>query len=185
MAERLVMAPIFRRAQPTGAATQKNGEILSRDYAASAIFLLAVTFVTFGALSRTEGCLAMARKFTFRQLVVLIFALWYDLSRGQIGSRTGFTENRVSQLLTRMRRKEIDDEDYEKLLSAVVRRRAMVPLTRAFVEAFDGLDRESALTEDEQAAISKDPCAGLSDGSRRPSPSSTKPALSPASRSES
>jgi tetratricopeptide (TPR) repeat protein len=95
----------------------------------------------------------MARKFTFRQLVVLILALWYDLSQVEIAGRTGYTESQVSQFLTRVRKKEIDDATYGKLLSAMARRPAEVPLTRAFVEALDGLHRESRLTEAEQAAI--------------------------------
>jgi tetratricopeptide (TPR) repeat protein len=95
----------------------------------------------------------MARTLTFRQLVVLILALWYDLSRSEIGERIGKTESQVSQLLKRLRKKEIDDDTYELLLSAVARRRAAVPLARAFVEALDAVDRESRLTEEEQAAI--------------------------------
>jgi tetratricopeptide (TPR) repeat protein len=95
----------------------------------------------------------MARRFTFRQLVVLILALWYDLNRVEIGRRTGYTEDQLSKFLKRLRKKEIDDEVYGKLIAAVARRPAEVPLTRAFVEALDGLDRESGLTEEEQVAI--------------------------------
>ena len=95
----------------------------------------------------------MARRFTFRQLVVLILALWYDLNRVEIGRRTGYTEDQLSKFLKRLRKKEIDDEVYGKLIAAVARRPAEVPLTRAFVEALDGLGRESGLTEEEQVAI--------------------------------
>ena len=95
----------------------------------------------------------MKRTLTLRQLVVLILALWYDLGWAEIGNRTRKTESQVSQLLKRLRKKEIDDDTYELLLSAVARRPAEVPLTRAFVEALDGLHRESRLTEAEQAAI--------------------------------
>lgn len=95
----------------------------------------------------------MAKTFTLRQRVVLILCLWYDVGRDELGNRTGYTQSQVSQLLTRVRQREIDDETYAKLLSGVVRRRATVPLTQAFVEAFDALERESELTELEQASI--------------------------------
>jgi hypothetical protein len=49
------MAPILQHAGPIRTATQKNGEILSREYVAAEIFLLGVTLVAFEALSRTEG----------------------------------------------------------------------------------------------------------------------------------
>jgi tetratricopeptide (TPR) repeat protein len=95
----------------------------------------------------------MAKTFTLRQRVVLILCLWYDVGRDELGNRTGYTLSRVSQLLTRERQREIDDATYAKLLSGVVRRRATVPLTQAFVEAFNALERESALTAEEQASI--------------------------------
>ncbi|MES1245867.1 MAG: hypothetical protein ABUT39_29940 [Acidobacteriota bacterium] len=97
----------------------------------------------------------MAKTFTLRQRVVLILCLWYDVGREELGKRTRkpLSLSRVSQLLTRARQREIDDEDYENLLSGVVRRRATVPLTQAFVEAFDALERESALSAEEQASI--------------------------------
>lgn len=96
----------------------------------------------------------MARMFTIRQWVVLILCLWYDLGRGELGDRVGYSESQVSQFLTRARRREIKDETYEKLLSGVVRRRATVPLTQAFVEAFVALDRdESGLTEEEASSV--------------------------------
>ena len=97
----------------------------------------------------------MAKTFTLRQKVVLILCLWYDVGRDELGKRTGYSLSRVSQLLTRERQREIDDETYAQLLSGVVRRRATVSLTQAFVEAFDALDRESALTAEEQASIEK------------------------------
>lgn len=95
----------------------------------------------------------MAKTFTLRQRVVLILCLWYDVGREALGKRTGYSQSQVSQLLTRARQREIDDETYAKLLSGVVRRRATVPLTQAFVEAFEALEREGELTEFEQASI--------------------------------
>jgi tetratricopeptide (TPR) repeat protein len=98
----------------------------------------------------------MARKLTFRQLVVLILALWNDLSQKQIGARTRMAPKRLSALLTRERQKEIDDDVYELLLSAVAHRRAEVSLVRACLESLDALDRESELAEEEQTAIEEE-----------------------------
>lgn len=95
----------------------------------------------------------MDKTFTLRQRVVLILCLWYDVGRGKLGERTGYSESQISQFLVRLRQRDIDDETYAKLLSGVVRRRATVPLTQAFVAAFEALEQESALTELEQASI--------------------------------
>lgn len=95
----------------------------------------------------------MAKALTLRQRVVLILCLWYDVGRGELGAKTEYTESQVSQFLVRLRRRDIDDRTYARLLSGVVRRRAAVPLTEAFVEAFDALERERVLTEEEQASI--------------------------------
>jgi tetratricopeptide (TPR) repeat protein len=153
---------IFHRAKRFRIPTQKTGEILSIGYAVPAKFPLGVTFPACEAHTRTEGCLAMKRKRTLRQLVVLILALWYDLSQEEIGRRTGMTFDVVSKHLKRLRKKEIDDDVYELLLSAVAHRPAEVPLTRAFVEALDALHQESGLTEEEQASIEE----SVLDGSR-------------------
>lgn len=102
----------------------------------------------------------MARKLTFRQLVVLILALWNDLSQKQIEGRARMPPKRLSALLTRQRQKEIDDEVYELLLSVVARRRAEVSLVRACLEALDALDRESGLIEEEQTAIEEEVLEG-------------------------
>jgi tetratricopeptide (TPR) repeat protein len=102
----------------------------------------------------------MARKLTFRQLVVLILALWNDLSQKEIAGRVRMTPKRLSALLTRERKKEIDDDVYELLLSVVARRRAGVSLVRACLDALDALDRESGLAEDEQVAIEEEVLEG-------------------------
>ena len=70
------------------------------------------------------------------------------------------TQSRISQLLTRQRQKEMDDDVYELLLSAVARRRASVSLVRACLEALDALDQESDLTEEEQTAIEEEVLEG-------------------------
>jgi tetratricopeptide (TPR) repeat protein len=96
------------------------------------------------------------RKLTFRQLVVLILALWNDLSQKEIESKAGLTAGRLSQFLTRRRKKEIDDDLYAKLLAVVAHRPAAVSLTTAFVEALDALSQESVLIEEEQAGIEEE-----------------------------
>ncbi|MFL6294158.1 MAG: hypothetical protein ACJ759_24955, partial [Thermoanaerobaculia bacterium] len=102
----------------------------------------------------------MARKLTFRQLVVLILALWNDLSQKEIAGRVRMPQKGLSQLLKRQRQKEIDDDVYELLLSAVAHRRAGVSLVRACLEALDALDRESGLTEEEQSGIEEEVLEG-------------------------
>ncbi len=102
----------------------------------------------------------MTRKLTFRQLIVLILAIWYDLSHKEIRTRIRpkiiMSPSRLSQLLKRQRQKEMDDDIYEILLSAVSTRRAEVSVTRAFLEALDDLHQESRLTEEEQEAIEEE-----------------------------
>jgi tetratricopeptide (TPR) repeat protein len=99
----------------------------------------------------------MAKALTLRQRVVLILCLWYDVGRDELGQRTKkpLSQSRVSQLLTRVRKREMKDAAYERLLAGVVRRPATVPLTQAFVEAFDALDQEDVLTLEEQASIER------------------------------
>ncbi len=96
------------------------------------------------------------RKLTFRQLVVLILALWNDLSQKEIESKAGLDAGRLSRILTKRRKKEIDDDLYETLLAVVAHRPAAVSLTRAFVEALDALGQESILSEEEQAGIEEE-----------------------------
>jgi tetratricopeptide (TPR) repeat protein len=94
--------------------------------------------------------LAMARKLTFRQLLVSILALWNDLSHKEIGARTGMPPKRVS---LHLRRGELKDETFERLLAAVNRRPAAVPIVTACLEALEALEQDGDLTEDERAEI--------------------------------
>jgi tetratricopeptide (TPR) repeat protein len=92
----------------------------------------------------------MARKLTFRQLLVSILALWNDLTHKEIGARTGMPAKRVS---LHLRRGDLKDEVFEKLLAAVAPRRAAVPVVTACLEALAALEQEGDLTEEERAAI--------------------------------
>jgi tetratricopeptide (TPR) repeat protein len=92
--------------------------------------------------------------FTIRQHILRILCVWDDLGRNELADRLGRKESWVSQFLVRGRKGDIRDASYEKLLSGVVRRPATVPLTQAFVEAFDALEREeSGLTGEEAASV--------------------------------
>ncbi len=104
----------------------------------------------------------MAKTFTLRQRVVLILCVWHDVGRDELGQRTKkpLSQSRVSQLLIRVRKREMKDEEYERLLSGVVERWATVPLTEAFVEAFEALEREGALTDEEQVSIEQSTLEG-------------------------
>ena len=59
-------------------------------------------------------------KLTFRQTLLQILAVLYDLSFKQIGARCGMTERNVSHHLRRPRRRDdIKDDVFERLLSAI------------------------------------------------------------------
>jgi tetratricopeptide (TPR) repeat protein len=97
----------------------------------------------------------MARKLTFRQLVLSILALWNDLSQKVIAARAGLRQGQVSEYLARERKREMDDEVYERLLAAITTRRAAVPIVEGCLEALDALDREGDLSEEERGEIER------------------------------
>ncbi len=102
----------------------------------------------------------MARKLTFRQLVLSILALVAGLGHKEIGARLGLRRESVADYLGRKRNTELDDTVYERLLSAFRRGRAAASITAAFLEALEALDRDSDLTEEELAAIEQEVLAG-------------------------
>lgn len=57
----------------------------------------------------------------FRALLLRFLAVWDDLRQKQIGSRIKLNKNRVSRILGL---DEIEDGDYEKILSTRSRRRS-------------------------------------------------------------
>jgi tetratricopeptide (TPR) repeat protein len=95
----------------------------------------------------------MARKLTFRQLLLSILALWYGRSQKEIGAAAGLSQSRVSQLLSRGRLGEIKQEDYERLLAAVKAGPAAVPIVTACLDALAALEEEGDLTAGELGEI--------------------------------
>jgi tetratricopeptide (TPR) repeat protein len=103
----------------------------------------------------------MARKLTLRQLVLSILALVHGLGHKAIGARLGIPPWSVAKALARKRKKELDDDLYERLLSAITRwGRAAAAIVTGFLESLESLDRETDLTEEERIAIEKDVLAG-------------------------
>jgi tetratricopeptide (TPR) repeat protein len=92
----------------------------------------------------------MARKLTSRQLLVSMLALWRDLSHKEIGAAAGIPGKQVS---LHLRRGELSDKDFEKLLGALSCPPAAVPIVTACLEALEGVEREVVLTAEERAEI--------------------------------
>lgn len=94
----------------------------------------------------------MARKPTFRQLLVSILAFWRDRSHKEIGTAAGIPQKRVSLYL---RRGEIPDEAFGKLLAAVGCPPDAVYSVTACLEALEALEGETDLTHEEKAEIAE------------------------------
>ncbi|HYX25257.1 MAG TPA: winged helix-turn-helix domain-containing protein, partial [Thermoanaerobaculia bacterium] len=92
----------------------------------------------------------MARKLTLRQLLLSILALRGDLSQKEIAAAAGISPNRVNKYL---RRGEVKDEAFERLLAAMQCPPAAVPVVAACLEALDALEQEQDLTAGEAAVI--------------------------------
>jgi tetratricopeptide (TPR) repeat protein len=92
----------------------------------------------------------MARRPTFRQLLVSVLALWRDLSHKEIGAAAGIPQKRVSLYL---RRGEVPDDALEKLLAAVECSPAAILSVTACLESLEALERETDITAEEKAEI--------------------------------
>jgi tetratricopeptide (TPR) repeat protein len=90
----------------------------------------------------------MARK--FRSLLVSILALWHDLNQKRLGAAAGIPQKRVSQLL---RGAEIEDDVFERLLTAMKCRPGEVPIVMACLEGLRALEESRGLTAEELAGI--------------------------------
>jgi tetratricopeptide (TPR) repeat protein len=92
----------------------------------------------------------MARRPTFRQLLVSILALWRDLNNKEIGAAAGISQKGVSGYL---RKGEIPDAVLEKLLKALKCTPATVLSVTACLESLEALESEADLTTEERAEI--------------------------------
>ena len=95
----------------------------------------------------------------FRSLLLSILALWRGLSQKEIGARVGMESKQVSYHL---RRGELDDPLYERLLTALRGGPAEVAVVTACLEGLEALDLDDGLTVEERAEIE----AGVLEGSR-------------------
>jgi tetratricopeptide (TPR) repeat protein len=98
----------------------------------------------------------MPSKLTRRQLAVSMLAMVEGLGYKEIGARAGMSRAMVAEYLGRKRKKELDDEVYQKLLSAFARRRASAPSLEVFLEGLDFLETEADLTDEELAGIEEE-----------------------------
>lgn len=94
----------------------------------------------------------MPRKLTFRQLVVSVLALWYDLSHKEIGAAAGIPQKEVSRYL---RRRGTKEETLDRLLAAIPCPPAAVPIVTACLESLDALEAERDLTAEEREEVEK------------------------------
>lgn len=96
----------------------------------------------------------MADRLTFRQKLLQLLALLYDLSFKEIGARCGMTERNVSHHLRRQRRRdEMKDDIFERLLSAIPCPPAAVSFVAECIESVAALSAHGDLTEEERAEI--------------------------------
>jgi tetratricopeptide (TPR) repeat protein len=92
----------------------------------------------------------MPRNPTSRPLLLSILALWYGLSQKELAARAGMTEKRLSQHL---RRGEIKDEVFERLLGAMKCPPAAVRTVTACLESLAALERSGELTAEERDEV--------------------------------
>jgi tetratricopeptide (TPR) repeat protein len=94
----------------------------------------------------------VAHKPTLRQLLVSVLAFWKDRSHKEIGAAAGIPQKRVSLYL---RRGEVPDEAFGKLLAAVECPPDAVFTVTACLESLETLESETDLTKEEKAAIAE------------------------------
>ncbi|HEY3567785.1 MAG TPA: hypothetical protein VGP73_07610 [Thermoanaerobaculia bacterium] len=92
----------------------------------------------------------MAHKPTFRQLLVSVLAFWRDRSHKEIGAAAGIPQKRVSLYL---RRGEIPDEAFGKLLAAVECPPDAVYSVTACLESLEDLESARDIMAEEKAEI--------------------------------
>jgi len=94
----------------------------------------------------------MARKPTFRQLLVSFWAQWRDLNLKEVGAAADIPQKRVSLYL---RRGEIPDDAFEKLLVALDCPPAAVHTVTACLESLEALEGLPDLTAEEKSEIAE------------------------------
>lgn len=95
----------------------------------------------------------------FRSLLLSILALWKELSQKELGAGVGMDSKQMSYHL---RKGELDDPLYERLLAVLRGGSAEVAVVTACLEGLEALDRDDGLTTEERAEIE----VGVLEGSR-------------------
>lgn len=95
----------------------------------------------------------MARKLTFRQLLLTILAVWHDRSYKEIAAEAGLSQDSVSHYLRRERGGEMKDDVFDRLLAALPCRPGEVETVTACLESLAGLESRQDLTGEELAVV--------------------------------
>jgi tetratricopeptide (TPR) repeat protein len=96
---------------------------------------------------------------SFRPLTLSILALWKNLSQKEIGAGAGIPQKQVSYHL---KKEELDDSSYARLLQGVRARPAEVDVVTACLETLEVLNQDREMTPKEQDEIK----AGVLEGTR-------------------
>jgi hypothetical protein len=103
----------------------------------------------------------LAMALTFRQKLLSMLAVWYDLNQKEIGARARIPPKNVSDYLRRKRRVEIKDEVFERLLAGMKCSPAAVRKVTACLESLAALEREGELTAEERDEIEEEVLAAM------------------------
>lgn len=96
----------------------------------------------------------MARKLHFRQLLVLVLALVYDVPQKEISRRLGISWGSVSKYL-QGRKRDIPEEITERFLGAIPCNRAAVLVVTSCLEALDALEEAGDFTDADLKEIAR------------------------------
>jgi tetratricopeptide (TPR) repeat protein len=96
---------------------------------------------------------------SFRPLTLSILALWKDLSQKEIGAGAGIPQKQVSYHL---KKEDLDDPVYARLLRGVRGRPAEVDVVTACLEALEALQQEREMTPEERDEVE----SGVLEGAR-------------------
>lgn len=99
----------------------------------------------------------MAR--TFRQLLLSILALVFDISQKEMSAGVGLTQSRISQALRRARKGEVKDDDFAALLATIPHPPAAVPIVTGCLEALAALEPTEDLTAADRVVIEEEALA--------------------------
>lgn len=88
----------------------------------------------------------------FRPLLVRMLAVWYDMTWKQLCAALGIAQSKLSQHL---KRGEVKDELFERILEAMKCRPVVVLILKGCIATLEALTRVADLTEDELVTIER------------------------------